>query len=351
MKSKIILIIIMLLYFNCIKAQGKDDLDLSKMIQPADSSFFVKDVEYYNWCNSVIKGEDGLYHLFFSRWPKKIGFYSWLTHSEIAHATAINPYGPYKNAKTILKSRSNNWDKITMHNVQVNKFGDKYYMYYISTNSDTVKLNDDDLQEIGSTGYSHRYWSLLRSNQRTGVAVATDLNGCWKRMDSCLIQPSKPIYTVAVNPSVCKGKDGRYYMIIKGDNSTSSNRHLIQAVGISDNPLGPFILEKEPAFSDIPTEDVCIWFDKERNRFYAIFHAHGGDFIGLITSENGINWKKANNYIVCKKEVPLNDGTVLKVDRMERPYIYLEDGKPKMLSFGVKKGNDAFIVFFNLCDN
>lgn len=105
-------------------------------------------------------------------------------------------------------------------------------------------------------------------------------------------------------------------------------------------------MERKPAFSDIQTEDFCVWFDQKRGRFYTLFHAHGGNFIGMITSEDGINWEKAKNYQVCKKEIPLKDGTVMKVDRMERPYVYLEDGEIKMLSFGVKKGNDSFIVFF-----
>ena len=119
-------------------------------------------------------------------------------------------------------------------------------------------------------------------------------------------------------------------------------------MGTSDSPTGPFVLEDKPAFADIPTEDVCSWYDKERERFYALFHAHGGNFIGLITSTDGIHWKKARHYVVCKKEIPLTDGTIMKVDRMERPFLYLENGKPTMLSFGVKKGNNAFIVFFNL---
>ncbi len=88
---------------------------------------------------------------------------------------------------------------------------------------------------------------------------------------------------------------------------------------------------------------------KKRKRYYAIFHAHGGNFIGLITSEDGINWQKAKHYEVCK-EVPLKDGTVMKVDRMERPFVYVENGVPTLLSFGVKKGNDAFIVFFKLTE-
>ena len=43
----------------------------------------------------MVKGEDGLYHIFYSRWPKDIGW-SWVTDSEIAHAVSVSPYGPWK---------------------------------------------------------------------------------------------------------------------------------------------------------------------------------------------------------------------------------------------------------------
>lgn len=330
--------------------QNTDDLNLTSMIQAADTSLFVRDSLYYNWCHSIVKDDNGVYHLFYARWPKKLGFYSWLTHSEIAHAISDRPEGPYPVGTTILKPRHDSWDNITMHNVQVKKFEGRYYMYYISTNSGADKLTDSMLEDIGRTGYSHRYWNLLRNNQRVGVAVSSSLEGPWKRMEKTLIEPCGPIWTVAVNPSVCQGKDGRYYMIVKGDDNPTPKHRAIQAVAVSDSPCGPFRLERKPAFADIPTEDVCVWYDRIRSRYYAVFHAHGGNFIGMITSEDGINWDKAHNYVVCKKEVRLKDGTIMKMDRMERPYIYLENDRPCMLSFAVKKGNDSFIVFYRLCE-
>lgn len=348
MKIYNLILALLCLWQPLVYAQDTDDLDLSALIEPADTSRFVRDNQYFNWCNSIIRDQQGTYHLFYSRWPKKFGFFAWLTHSEIAHATASQPDGPYNDAKTIMRARNGYWDQITIHNVRVNQFDNRYYLYYISTNSDTVKLNEEKLREIARTGYSHPFWDLLRSHQRTGVAVASSLSGPWIRKNKPMIEPHGPIYTVTVNPSVCQGKDQQYYLIVKGDNQASGKRHLIQAVGTSKNPTGPFILEDKPAFSDIPTEDVCSWYDEQRDRFYALFHAHGGNFIGLITSKDGINWEKAKHYVVCKKEIPLKDGTIMKVDRMERPFIYLENGKPCILSFGVKKGNDAFIVFFKL---
>lgn len=349
MKNLLKLIALTALLSTSIFAQSKkDDLNLEALLQPADPSLFVRDDVYYNWCNSIIKDDQGKYHLFYSRWPKSIGFFSWLTHSEIAHSVASNMEGPYKMGKTVLESRKNKWDEISVHNVKVEKFDDLYYLYYTSTNDGETPLSEQDLVETAKTGYSHKNWPLLRFNQRAGVATSKRLDGKWKRNNKPLIEPHGPIKNVTVNPAVCKGHDGRYYMIIKGDDKTVQKGRLIQAIGTSLSPDGPFLLEEKPAFSAIATEDVSVWFDKKRKRYYGIFHAHGGNFIGLITSEDGINWDKANHYEVCKKEIPLNNGTVMKVDRMERPSVYIEDGIPRLLSFGVKKGNDAFIVIFKL---
>ncbi|HTM99772.1 MAG TPA: hypothetical protein VL088_13545, partial [Pedobacter sp.] len=50
-------------------AHAQDDLDLNKLIKPIDSVNIFKDERFYSWCSSVIKGEDGKYHMFYSRWP------------------------------------------------------------------------------------------------------------------------------------------------------------------------------------------------------------------------------------------------------------------------------------------
>lgn len=328
--------------------QTTDDLNLSAMIQPADPTLFVRDSLYYNWCNSIIKDEQGVYHLFYSRWPKSIGFFSWLTHGEIAHSIASRPEGPYSPGETVLKPRPEAWDQVTVHNVKVEQFKDRFYMYYTATNSGAERLSDTELREIGKTGYAHPYWPLLRANQRTGVAISSSLKGPWVRSAQPMIEPHGPIRTVTVNPAVCQGGDGRYHLIIKGDDVSSDKPRAIQAIGVSDAPDGPFRLEMKPAFADIPTEDASMWYDKSRKRYYAIFHAHGANYIGLITSLDGISWQKATHYEVCKKQVPLQDGRVMQVDRMERPFVFIEDGQPRLLAFGVKKGNDAFILFFQL---
>lgn len=345
MKKKLLYLLLIIAGYT--KAQQTDDLNLSKMIQPADSNLFIRD-NYYNWCNSIIKDDYGKYHLFYSRWPKQNGFFAWLTHSEIAHAVADKPWGPYNRKTTVLNSRRGEWDAIATHNVKVNRFGNKYYMYYTATNAGNETLTDDKLKEIAGTGYTHPYWDILRSNQRTGVAQSSSLNGPWKRKNKPMIEPHGIIRTVSVNPAIEKGPEGKYYLIIKGDDARITKRKLIQAIGTSSKPTGPFKLSDKAAFDEIPTEDVSMWYDRKRQRFYGIFHAHGGNFIGLITSKNGIDWEKAKHYEVCKKEVRLSDGSSMKVDRMERPFVYTENDEPIMLSFAVKKGKESFIIFYPL---
>lgn len=334
-----------LLFSFCINAQEKtDDLRLYDKFEPIATENIFKTEGYYNWGTSIIKGKDGKYHMFYSRWKKEYGFYGWLTHSEIAHATSKNPSGPWKYKKTALEGAGKNrWDAITAHNPKIKYFEGKYYLYYISTNLGDKAYLEEDLIETAKTGYSHPNWKILRPNQRTGVAVSNSINGPWQRMQQPLIEPSGPITTLTVNPAIDKGKDGKYYLVIKGDKPNEKRFIRNQAVAISETPAGPFIIQEKPVIDYIDTEDMSIWYDETRNRFYGVFHTHG--FIGMVTSEDGINWKKSNEYVLMRKEVRMKDGSVLIPDRLERPFIYHENGKPKVLSLAVKKDNDSYSIF------
>jgi hypothetical protein len=46
------------------------------------------------WGGSLVKGQDGFYHMYYSRWPKNLGW-AWVTHSEVAHAISNSPFGPF----------------------------------------------------------------------------------------------------------------------------------------------------------------------------------------------------------------------------------------------------------------
>ncbi len=98
---------LVLLYFSALfltHASAQDDLNLKTRISPVDSSNMFLSDSHYIWGASVIKGDDGKYHLFYSRWThadKPLdddslnyifnGFSGWQKYSEIAHAVADCP--------------------------------------------------------------------------------------------------------------------------------------------------------------------------------------------------------------------------------------------------------------------
>lgn len=314
--------------------------DYSPQLKPyhPDHQFVSKD--WYNWGGSVTKGDDGLYYLFYSRWPKSYSFKSWLSHSEVAVATSPNPSGPWTYRFTALKGRGGkHWDAVTAHNPKITRFNGKYYLYYISTHCES---GPEVLLEAAKIGPKHSIWPELRSKQRIGVAEASRLEGPWKRMDTPLVEPAGPIHTITVNPAVTRMADGRYLMILKGDKSDRRGSLLVQGVAIGESATGPFEVQSKLAFAQMRTEDASVWYDAKRCRYYAIFHAHG--FFGMITSTDGLHWERANQFKFAKKAYVSEGGSVFKGKRMERPSVYIgESGQPEVFVSSYLKGNETGI--------
>lgn len=325
----------------------KDTLDIGKMIKPLKEEGIFRDANYYNWGGSIIKDEKGQYHLFYSRWKRAYTFNGWLTFSEIAHAVSQHATGPWEYKETVLKGEQDgNWDEITAHNPKIKYFNGNYYLYYIATNLGGEKYTHQDLINLNTVSLKDRKRGMLRKNQRTGVAISKSLNGPWKKMDSPIIEPSGPIATITVNPAISKGKDGKYYLIVKGDKPNEKRFIRNQAIAVSNQPTGPFTIQPNPVIGNLDTEDVSMWYDETQDVFYAIFHAHS--YIGLMTSPDGIHWKKAANYKVTDKKITLEDGTLVKPGRMERPFVYIENNNPTVLCLAIKKGDDSYTVFLPL---
>ena len=126
---------------------------------------------YWVWCGSVIKGEDGRYHMFASRWPRTQKFTpGWLFYSEVVRASSDNYIGPYIFEEVVLPSRGSEFfDGKSTHNPAIRKHGDKYLLYYMGCNYDFVPGKDDDHQ-------GKRYYEAW-NNKRIGLAVANSVFG------------------------------------------------------------------------------------------------------------------------------------------------------------------------------
>jgi hypothetical protein len=221
------------------------------MIGKVDSSGIMLEPNNYLWCSTVIKGDDQKYRMLYSRWPhgKRSliddpmnyifdGFRGWNKYSEIAYAVADNLGGPYKYVATILKGdgKSKKWDRFTMHNPQVRKFGNYYYLYYISNNYDSSLF-----QENNTYTADWKHWLQYNSTQKIGVLKFrnfTDLvQGKYEKPALPIMQPDDiNTFEVTNNPTVTQGPDQRYYLMYKSRKQNVGNMTFWMAA--SDKPDG-----------------------------------------------------------------------------------------------------------------
>lgn len=325
-------------------------LEARPAIESSQTGHVVADPSWYTWCPSVYRDPAGVYHMFHARWPKKMGFGSWITHSEIIHATSDRPEGPYAPIDcAIPPSGEDRGGWFTALNSKIHEFDGTFFLYFVQTRG--TDISDEQRVEIAKVGHQHPKWKTeLRPNQRTFVAKSPSLSGPWKISSEPIIEPAKTISTLTVNPAVCRGPDGTYFMIIKGDkpneplfilkgdkpSETRSIRN--QALATAPSPEGPWTIMDKPVIDYLDTEDMSMWYDTARKRFYAVFHAHS--FIGMVTSADGYTWEKAANWHLTDNVIRFVDGTTWKPDNMERPFVMTDMcGCPTHLIVTCKRGN------------
>lgn len=333
-------------------------MNFANMLQKVpDRACFVQD-GWFVWGGSMVRDEAGKCHLFYSRWPKETGFQSWVTHSEVAHAVSDDPLGTYEFVDVALPARGKQyWDGDCTHNPTVQKFGDKYYLYYMGNRGDSVVQTDPtDLN-----------W-VHRNNQRIGVAVADSLDGLWQRFDEPVIDVSSDSNAsdslCIANPSVTCARDGRFLMVYK---AVASKRAMpfggpvSHLVAFADNPQGPFVEQAGEVFtasgSDFPAEDPFIWYSRDDDVYYAVVKDMKGSFtdfgtsLVLFCSDDGIDWKPAENPLASQLEIDWESGCK-KVFRLERPQVWIDNGKPKILfAAAMDFDGNSFNVHLPLCGN
>jgi len=344
MKNKIFLLLFAATLFSGLSAKKRPiDYNFGAMLQsvPLENRFI--DEDYAIWCGSVIKDKNGKFYMFYSRWPRKDGHQSWIYNSEIALAKADKPEGPYKHVKVLLPARgAQYWDGVVTHNPYITAYKGKYYLYY-----------------MGTTGTSERNptnWWVQRNHQRIGVAVATDIEGEWKRFDKPVLSNNENDTTaydamLVSNPAITYNNKGGVLMVYKQvcKNGTLKGGRVRFGVATAKSPLGPFTKHPNSIFESkdgksthMEAEDPFIWFQK--GYYYAIVRDVVGKFTGdagalaLMVSKNGIDWEPAKHPLVIGSSFAWTDGTQSGI-AIERPWVYFEKGKPKFLygAIGVDK--------------
>ncbi len=340
-------------------ADDKLGPDFSKMLLPIPPQAKLKEEQFIIWGASMVRDKAGQCHLFYSRWPRKLGHRAWVTHSEVAHAVSDDPLGPYKNVDVALPARGTRyWDGLCTHGPTVHIFDGKYYLYYLGTTGD---------------GKATRGLNMLhRNNQRIGVAVADHPKGPWKRFDTPLIDvspdPDAWGALMTSTPAVCRRPDGSYLLFYK----CAGTKHrlpyggpIVLMAAIANSPVGPFAKHETPVFTlpgvdlsvvekekvldvggvKFPVEDPCIWV--QEYKLWAIAKDFRGRFtnagagLALFQSEDGLEWSPAEHPFVSSIQIHWRDAGIQKLSRLERPQLWLDNGVPAVLFLAVfEKGND-----------
>jgi hypothetical protein len=312
---------------------ASSDYDFAGMIQPVPATGKFSDPDYYIWCGTLVRGDDGKCHLFYSRWPRKLGHNAWVTHSEVAHAMGDTPLGLFAHKDVALPARGQKiWDGLCTHNPTVLRFEKKFYIYYMG--------NTGDRAPTKGLNWVHR------NNQRIGVAVADSPDGPWQRFDRPLIAPTPGFYDALCcsNPTVTARPSGGYLMVYKavGDKRKPPfGGAVLHAVATSDSPTGPFRKHPNPIFVkegvQFAAEDPYIWNDGRR--YWAIVKDNAGHFTGagkstaLWQSDDGFDWKLAQHPLVATTEITWEGGQKQQLHSLERPQLFFETGRPIVLMF------------------
>ncbi|MDO8539722.1 MAG: glycoside hydrolase family protein [Opitutaceae bacterium] len=347
---------------QCLAQSGgppTDTLDFTGRLSAIAPQNIFRDPGYYVWCGTGIRGEDGKYYLFYSRW--KAGsegrapgdetlfkdMAGWIKYCEIAVAVSDAPTGPYQSLGAVLRGTGNpaRWDQFNAHNPHVKRFNGRVYLYFIATRPVEHPTR----------------WMTYANGQRIGVASASSVRdliaGRFTRSAEPLIAPdNKNNFARAVNPGVTQGRDGRYLMMFKAV-SAPTGGHMSHWVATADKPDGPFSLIG-PALTEarFNAEDPYFWYDRARDRYYAIVKdmsrkervlSPQWGALALVTSEKGWgDWQLAAHPLVSLREYTDTAGQKHSLGNLERPQLLFDDaGNPICLLAAASKPDRSTPTF------
>ncbi len=338
---------------------GGAGLDLGARVQPVPLEARFSDPGWHIWCGAPIRGDDGKFHLLYSRWPLAVGFApGWALHSEIAYAVADHALGPYRHVRVALPARGLDpatgrkyWDGDVTHNPNLLRHPNgKYYLFYMGNHGD---------------GQSY---PMHRNHQRIGVAVADHPAGPWQRFDQPIvdINPDRTAFDslCVTNPAAAVRPEGGILLIYKAVQVLEGKvmgGNVRYGAALAARPEGPYVKTAGRIFeSDTPgaaghwmlAEDPFLWPDPAPGGGYlAIARDVVGTFTGgagaiaLFQSPDGLHWKPATHPLVLGQHFTWADGQRSR-SKVERPALLFSAGQPIVL-FGATDGyrNDGHTSF------
>lgn len=261
---------------------------------------------YSYWDGPIIKGPDGKYHMFASRWGQSGGHWAWLSSVGV-HAVSDSVMGPYVDKGLTWSNNSGGKG----HNLTI------------------LQLKDGT------------YASVVSDTRPGDFFTAPSLNGPWTYAGKININANGfPVPQIANLSIIIRPDDGRYMIVAR------NGQIMISSGGLT----GPYVIQGNSVYNtvNLPNlEDPVLWYS---GGYYHIvvnswsekkaFHLRSKDGIKNWTNQ-GLAFDPRSNFL------RYTDGTVNHWCKIERPGVFIQDGHITHFTFAVidsekenDKGND-----------
>ena len=344
------------------------------------------------WGGTAVQDKDGYYHMIAARMEAHCGLHTWhnnilgshVANSDIVHATALSPDGPYTVQETILSTFAHGPQTAYLPDgrVVIAHLGcgnrtlpefDKCINGTTPSFKSTFKTLENNkrppglsncdwpawagvLLQDGPIAFSR--WKQLASWSGAGLSVATDTNS-WHisgPFDNKSVHADNPSFWPLENGTVLLA----YATKLK---SHVGHKHVGLAVGklpLSGGALAPFQdITKEPVFP-YEAEDPTLWLDTTNNVTSMRWHIFAHRLVSNISREvcahavaanpfgpwkvattpaytTTIEWQNTDAAVAAGG----NKSVYTTTQGRERPHIIFDrDGRPVALSTGVTPGRN-----------
>lgn len=265
------------------------------------------DIKKWNyWDGQIVKGADGKYHMFASRWDQAKGHRAWTTSSAI-HAVSNSVDGPY---------------------------------------TDLGMTWPDNMG-----GKGHNVTALLMPDARFAVTVSEirpgevfaskSADGPWESLGKLTVQDQPKWHASNVTPIL--RPDGQYMIVQRSGIIMTSNQI-----------TGPYVFRGPSIYGTVKglpqkaLEDPVAWYSG--GLYHIVVNSWSMRKAFHLTSEDGLtNWTfRGLAYDPTVDFIRYTDGTVNHWNKIERPAVFVENGHVTYFTFAVidvpkdqDKGNDG----------
>ena len=319
-------------------------MDFKKRIKIVPKANLYTEEDYFVWCGTMFKFNDA-YYMIYSRWEKSLGFGAWVTDSKVCLAKSDTLEGQFHHVKELFDYRGNSpEERRVIHNPAAIVYEGKVYLYFMMT-------------------YGTGDWWENRNRQRIGVAYSDDPEGEWVRLPNPAIDitPGGIDSLMTSNPTATIMPDGKILMIYKAvsnEGELPKGGAVIIGAAVADSPLGPFHKYGKPQFVNPEAawsvEDPFVWYEdgwyyalaKDYNGYFTKVKTHWSGSTALFRSQNGLDWEPDPEHpLAYLNELEFDDGEKVTLQSLERPQIFIEDGKTKALLCACKYNKDDNVTY------